>query len=102
MRAGRLTFLDALRGVAALAVVAQHLGERLWPAFGHVTTFYFQAGQFGVVLFFLCSGFVIPASLERYDSLASFWIGRVCRLFPLYWFSLVVAVVLFALARFPL
>ena len=29
---GRLEFLDALRGIAALVVAVQHLGEVIWPS----------------------------------------------------------------------
>jgi peptidoglycan/LPS O-acetylase OafA/YrhL len=36
------------------------------------------------MLFFLVSGYIIPASLERHGSLRAFWISRLCRLFPLY------------------
>ncbi len=43
---------------------------------------------FLLVLFMLVSGFVIPASLERRGSVGGFWISRVFRLYPLYWFSL--------------
>lgn len=91
----RLTFLDALRGIAALSVALAHRAEGAFAGFAHVDQKFFRFGQFGVVVFFLCSGFIIPASLERYDSLKRFWIGRFFRLFPLYWVVLAAA---FALA----
>jgi peptidoglycan/LPS O-acetylase OafA/YrhL len=46
------------------------------------------------LLFFLLSGYIIPASLERRGSLRTFWISRIGRLFPLY---LVIGVVVVAL-----
>ena len=49
-------------------------------------------GNFGVVVFFLTSGFIIPVSLERSGSAGRFWVGRVFRLYPLYWLSLALAV----------
>ncbi|MCW2693387.1 MAG: acyltransferase [Mycobacterium sp.] len=87
-KAGRLQFLDALRGIAAMAVVCQHGAEALWPREFRFSEMWFRPGEFGVVLFFLCSGFIIPASVERYSSLRRFWIGRTFRLFPLYWLAL--------------
>ena len=84
MSNGRLEFLDALRGIAALVVAIQHTSEVIWPqvvAFSHI---WWRPGEFGVLVFFICSGFIIPASMERRGNLAEFWIGRAFRLFPLY------------------
>jgi len=97
---GRLEFLDALRGIAALTVAAQHFGERLWPAYFRFSEGAVRPGELGVLLFFLCSGFIIPASLERYDDLRLFWTGRFFRLFPLYW-SVVGAALLLHAVRVP-
>ncbi|MGY1835211.1 acyltransferase family protein [Blastococcus sp. SYSU DS0510] len=91
----RLDFLDGLRGVAVGLVLAQHVGERAFPAFQELTHSGVLLGQMGVMVFFLCSGFIIPASLERGPvsdgrgrRLAAFWRSRFFRLFPLYWLSL--------------
>src|SRR5690349_5104786 len=81
----RLDFLDALRGCAALAVVFQHAAQSLWLGYRTFAFSIFDLGNFGVVLFFLCSGFIIPISLERQGSLKDFWLRRLFRLFPLYW-----------------
>lgn len=91
---GRLEFLDALRGIAALLVVVEHVCELQWPSFAQFTLERFRFGEFGVVVFFLCSGFIIPASLERRGSLRDFWIGRFFRLFPLYWACVIAILVL--------
>ena len=79
---GRLSFLDFLRGIAALAVCFEHAGYRLWPHFREVTHSYFSFGKFGLTAFFLTSGFVIPYSLERSNSLRRFWVNRFFRLYP--------------------
>jgi peptidoglycan/LPS O-acetylase OafA/YrhL len=103
--AGRLDFLDALRGVAVGLVLVQHVGELLVPAIHSFTRTGVQLGQLGVMLFFLCSGFIIPATLERRPdagrrgALTSFWISRAFRLFPLFWVSLATAAVLVAVGR---
>jgi peptidoglycan/LPS O-acetylase OafA/YrhL len=89
----RLDFLDCLRGIAALCVVFEHGGDHSFAAFRGFTHGIFSLGKFGVAVFFLTSGFVIPLSLERTGSLKQFWIGRFFRLYPLYWFCLIAAVV---------
>lgn len=93
-KVGRLDFLDILRGIGAVAVLLQHVMELSSPSFSSFTSNYFQFGSFGVILFFLCSGFIIPVSIEKQKSLKTFWRRRFFRLYPLYFFSLIVAVVL--------
>ncbi len=89
---GRFEFLDCARGLAALAVVTQHAADAAFPNTRLLTQNYFSPGIFGVVLFFLVSGFIIPVSVEKAGDLKRFWIARVFRLYPLYWFSLWAAV----------
>ena len=76
----RLAQIDALRGIAAFAVVLYH-------AFG------FRYGERGVTLFFVISGFVILVSIRSKARLGEFAWARFVRLFPLYWASMAVAVV---------
>jgi peptidoglycan/LPS O-acetylase OafA/YrhL len=92
-RARRLDFLDACRGIAALAVVFQHGAENHWRAGKWAAAHVTQFGQLGVTLFFLCSGFIIPVSIER-GTLRSFWIRRFFRLYPMFWISLLAAYLL--------
>lgn len=89
----RLQFLDVIRGLAALAVVLEHGSERMFPGYLVVANSYFTLGVFGVSTFFLVSGFIIPVSIERHGSLGSFWQARFFRLYPMYWFSILAAVV---------
>lgn len=90
----RLLWLDALRGVAATAVVLQHLAPELvyreWAAVRRVL----DPGIFGVMLFFLVSGYIIPASLERRGDLREFWTGRFFRLYPLYFLVFAVSLLI--------
>ena len=81
----RLPFLDVLRGLAALAVVFEHGFAVCIPGYLDWSFRYFELGQFGVTLFLLISGFIIPVTLERGGSNARFWVNRFFRLFPLYW-----------------
>jgi len=81
----RLAWLDALRGYAALVVVVFHLSPTVLGSDRHLALYrHFDLGKYGVLLFFLVSGYVIPMSLERHGSLRRFWIGRLCRIYPAY------------------
>jgi peptidoglycan/LPS O-acetylase OafA/YrhL len=99
VRENRLGFLDVLRGIAALLVALFHIGNSALgsPQFHWVSHSLLNFGSFGVMLFFVVSGFIIPASLERRGSLVEFWIGRFFRLVPLFWLLSAVVVVLWKL-----
>ena len=104
MRADRIEFANACRGIAALSVVIVHLGISFWlqqpqiaiftglppldipaPAFAvWLNALPVNFAAFGVALFFVVSGFVIPISLERYDARA-FLAARFVRIWPTYW-----------------
>ncbi|MFD2348340.1 acyltransferase family protein [Nonomuraea ferruginea] len=81
-RESRLGWLDALRAVAALVVVYEHALNPLYPELRAVTGPWFDAGIYGVMVFFLVSGYVIPASLERRGSVAGFWVEPVLPALP--------------------
>jgi peptidoglycan/LPS O-acetylase OafA/YrhL len=93
----RLSFLDCIRGIAALLVVLQHSFETAYPRFEAWCQGHINFGLFGVVSFFLVSGFIIPATLQRKPTLAAFWKARFFRLFPMYWASLVAGLILGAI-----
>ncbi|MEV5499454.1 acyltransferase [Nonomuraea fuscirosea] len=77
----RLAWLDALRGIGALAVLAEHLLQAVMPS---LRPYWCNLGIYGVLVFFLVSGYIIPFSLERRGDLRAFWISRAFRLYPLY------------------
>ncbi|WP_440105099.1 acyltransferase family protein [Streptosporangium sp. H16] len=79
----RLAWLDALRGPAALAVALHHSGWTFIPGLWAEVDRRIDVGTWGVFVFFLVSGYIIPASLERRGDLRVFWIGRAFRLLPL-------------------
>ncbi|MER7581805.1 acyltransferase [Kitasatospora sp. NPDC097691] len=90
----RLGWLDALRGLAALAVAMHHFGLRFFVPHGAALTHRFDLGLFGVMLFFLVSGYIVPASLERRGDMQAFWVGRVFRIYPALIVGLVAALVI--------
>jgi peptidoglycan/LPS O-acetylase OafA/YrhL len=95
----RIDQLHGLRGFAALAVVVQHGCEIVHKAGADIFDPLLEAinlGRFGVVLFFLVSGFVIPLSLRGETPLRDFAIGRLFRLYPAYWLSLPVLTAIIA------
>ncbi|MFH8984194.1 acyltransferase family protein [Streptomyces varsoviensis] len=91
----RLAALDGLRLFAALMVVAYHyiaFDSGAWPKSSKTLfpTAYLPAsyGWLGVELFFLISGFVICMSCWG-KSLGQFALSRLTRLYPAYWFAVV-------------
>jgi len=105
----RLHFANQLRALAALSVMVSHLIGVFWLAqdFLALTTLapaqggalpavvavanveWFQAGPFGVGLFFLISGLVVPISLEKHTA-TSFLAARLLRIYPTYMAGLAV------------
>lgn len=78
----RLDYLDLIRAVAACTVLFFHTVNI--GALPYIYAKYFQLGQFGVLVFFLCSGFIITKSIYASKSSSSFWIRRLFRIYPLY------------------
>lgn len=86
----RLRELDALRGLAALAVLIFHYTSRYDNLYGHPALVPdFRLGEYGVQLFFMISGFVIFMSLERVRSPLDFIVARASRLYPVYWAAII-------------
>jgi peptidoglycan/LPS O-acetylase OafA/YrhL len=85
-KAGRIEFIDGLRGLAIISVALFHSFTR-WPDLVPYGAKYsefpfFQLGWLGVDLFFMISGYVILMTLERCRSSREFIAKRVVRLFP--------------------
>jgi peptidoglycan/LPS O-acetylase OafA/YrhL len=107
----RYLYANQLRGVAALLVLASHWFGVYWgmrevvarytasaiqdganPLAYQIVSFNpeFGWGPFGVSIFFLISGFVIPFSLEK-NTRPGFLIARLFRIFPTYWVGLLIS-----------
>lgn len=98
MSAARLSNIDGLRAIAALSVFVQHFigdvsradGAPTGPLYPwlSICEHSLDLGRFGVVLFFLISGFVIPFSIGGEIALKRFAISRFFRLYPAFWVAL--------------
>src|ERR1700761_6652753 len=80
----RLHGLDALRGLAALAVVLYHYTYRYASVIHPGLKWAGINGHLGVNLFFIISGFVIFLSLERSKNAQDFAVSLFPRLWPAY------------------
>lgn len=95
----RFRLLDPLRGLAALWVFTFHY--EFSEAFRRVFRLLMpvlKAGQLGVPMFFVISGYCLMASIKtahrNRESVGSFLFRRTVRIYPPYWCSLVVIVAL--------
>ncbi|WP_228644577.1 acyltransferase [Microtetraspora sp. AC03309] len=100
-RGPRLVELDALRFVAAFAVMSFHYMAASKSLWGDYPTALFASvnrvttlGILGVELFFLISGFVILMSAWGH-SIGDFVVSRVSRLYPAYWFVVIALFVMY-------
>jgi peptidoglycan/LPS O-acetylase OafA/YrhL len=100
--AKRFTYIDALRGIAALGVVLVHLRDsHHLPAFFAAMPVFVDwmigYGHVGVEIFFVLSGFVIAHSMARDDVdlryVGRYMLRRSARLAPPYWASIAMSMI---------
>jgi peptidoglycan/LPS O-acetylase OafA/YrhL len=90
--------IQILRGIAALAVVFFHIGRKA-ESTGIVTGNFFEAGKYGVDLFFIISGFIMAYITHGKDiNLYSFIKKRIIRIIPIYWILTTVALAVFLIS----
>jgi peptidoglycan/LPS O-acetylase OafA/YrhL len=101
--AERLYELDVFRGLAILSVLIFHFTTRYNQLYGHSPSmvFEFPLGYYGVHLFFIISGFVIFMSLDRINNDLDFIINRLSRLYPAYWFSVLLTFTIVHISSLP-
>lgn len=96
----RIVFLDALRFIAAAAVLLQHSLEQNGEL-GRQFCDIFSPGVFGVVLFFIISGFVIPMAAGKTFELRRFAIRRIFRIYPLVLFAFAAVAIVGSFGNLP-
>jgi peptidoglycan/LPS O-acetylase OafA/YrhL len=107
----RYANIDGLRAIAALSVMVEHFfGDLLrqtvpdagpMNAVAGMVVQNLSLGRFGVALFFLISGFVVPFSVGGERPLTHFAISRLFRLYPAFWLALAVLATMAWLAGEP-
>jgi peptidoglycan/LPS O-acetylase OafA/YrhL len=117
----KIQFANGLRGIASLSVIIGHYLGAFWalpeavkeltgmtqaavnsPAVaGLVNLSPVNFGAFGVALFFIISGFVIPFSFQSYGRL-DFFVGRFFRIYPTYWIGLTASLTVLAIGGYAL
>lgn len=92
--------LNGLRAFAAVSVIVMHINRSL-PDFGLRANNWLLIASYGVTIFFTVSGFLITylLLLEKEKtcniSLRKFYVRRILRIWPLYYFYLLLAVIVF-------
>jgi len=95
----RLAFIDSLRGIAALMVVILHVAYIPSPSLKLLpwARRLINAGQTGVILFFIISAFTLCLSAQSRSTCSTpfetrdFYIRRLFRIMPLYLVSIPIA-----------
>jgi len=98
--------LNGLRAIAALSVVIAHVTLDGVADFGFSNNFDFNMAAYGVTLFFVISGFLITYLLiqekehKKTVNIKHFYARRILRIWPIYYFYLIVAFIsMFLLGR---
>jgi peptidoglycan/LPS O-acetylase OafA/YrhL len=95
----RIQWLDVLRGVAILLVLAFHFTVRYgqkYPmnSFRDAPLFQVRFGWIGVYLFFMISGFIIYQTIQNKKGPTDFLVARLSRLMPPYWTAILSILIL--------
>lgn len=81
MSKDRVAFLDAIRGLASLFVLVQHVAEEYLLPYKVFSRDFFDLGLLGVIMFFFLSGYVAPYSFRR--GFPAYAVSRFMRIMPL-------------------
>ena len=98
----RILELDAIRSISCLNLLLFHFTWVYSHKYGFTSpiAFLFPYGKYGVQLFFMLSGFVNVMTLIGKRSTKDFMVARCIRIFPSYWFCILLNVLLFSYLPF--
>jgi peptidoglycan/LPS O-acetylase OafA/YrhL len=83
----RIDEVDALRGLAAVAVMLFHYTGQGRGLHDEGLLFHVPWGNYGVQLFFVISGYVILMTVRKVKSATEFAVLRFARLYPTFWLA---------------
>ena len=88
-------YIDIIRGIAVLGVVAVHSSQEI-IGLNEYVRWIFNYGQLGVQLFFIASALTLCLSMNsrKETSVSNFYIRRLFRIAPLYYFGIVLNLIL--------
>ena len=92
----RLLEIDSLRGIAAFGVVLFHFMYLYNDKVDSTADIYHLAkiGQYGPLLFYIISGFVITLTIKRCKIPTDFIVSRVARIYPAFWISVILTAII--------
>ncbi|MCF6315106.1 MAG: acyltransferase [Marinosulfonomonas sp.] len=97
---GDTDFITGLRAIAATMVVIIHTGA--FVDFGIIGQAITNAGKYGVDIFFVISGYTIAKTFSEAENYRAYLTRRIMRIIPMYWFTISVAMILWASGYFSL
>ena len=102
----RIEWIDSLKGVAAILVIVSHFWETSKKLYGFagnenilflilndITINYIDIGKIAVTIFFMISGYLTDNTFRK-KTKKQFIIDRCKRMYPLYWFSILLSLIL--------
>lgn len=98
----RILELDAIRAISCLNLLLFHFTWVYAHKYGFTSplVYMFPYGKYGVQLFFMLSGFVNVMTLVGKRTTSDFLVARCIRIFPSYWFCILLNVLLFSFIPF--
>lgn len=103
-KAQRIIEFESLRGISALGVILYHYTTRYHNFFRHRDPLLYHQNYhtFWNPMFFMISGYLIYLILKKTEKPLDFIYSRFSRLYPTYWFCLIVTFLVVRWAQLPL
>jgi peptidoglycan/LPS O-acetylase OafA/YrhL len=103
-KAQRIMEFESLRGISALGVILYHYTTRYHYFFQHRDPLWYRQNYhtFWNPMFFMISGYLIYLILQKVEKPLDFVYSRFSRLYPTYWFCLIVTFFVVRWAQLPL
>jgi len=99
----RLVLLDLLRVIGIILILIAHIGQAthhpIGQFFGIKGFYWVSIGGVGVTVFLILSGLALHLNYRQKDiSYGQFMSGRILRIYPTYWLSLIIGILVYLIA----